>query len=193
MAKPTDSKIGNQPLSQPQTAGAHGAGASAPFGAHDHMLCRSAGLSAAEDYCRDHDLRLTPARRHALDLLLSSHRAMGAYEVLEGLAAEGLGSQPPAAYRALEFLTQNGLAHRIERLNAYVACPHPRHAHSPAFLICRTCRAVEEAASAAVRTTLSEAAGASGFQIEGLVIEALGLCPACAASPESAAQQGRGA
>ncbi|AXC49683.1 transcriptional repressor [Paracoccus suum] len=137
------------------------------------------GLAAAEDYCRARDLRLTPARRRALDLLLSSHRAMGAYEVLEGLAADGLGSQPPAAYRALDFLTQNGLVHRIERLNAYVACPHPHHAHSPAFLICRSCGVVEEAASSAARAALANAASSGGFQIESVVIEVVGLCPTC--------------
>lgn len=160
----------------------------APFGAHDHGACRAAGMAAAEALCEAEGLRLTPARRRALELLLSGHRALGAYEVLEGLARDGLGSQPPAAYRALEFLTRHGLAHRIERLNAYVACPHPQAPHSPAFLICRNCRAVEEAAASEARSALASAAGASGFQIEGIVIEAIGLCPACAAAASGAAE-----
>jgi Fur family transcriptional regulator, zinc uptake regulator len=65
--------------------------------------------------------------------------------VLRRLAAEGFGNQPPVAYRALEFLVEHGLAHRIQRLNAFTACMHPGEAHAPAFLICRTCSTVAEA------------------------------------------------
>lgn len=156
-----------------------------PFQAHDHGACLTSGLAAAEARCAEDGLRLTPARRRALELLLSGHRAMGAYEVLEGLAADGLGSQPPAAYRALEFLTQHGLAHRIERLNAYVACLHPGQPHNPAFLICRACHGVEEAPATEARAAFGAAAAASGFRVEGLVIEALGLCPACAGDDDA--------
>ena len=67
-------------------------------------------------------LRLTPARAFVLETLLESHRAMTAYEILDKLAAAGLGSQPPVAYRALDFLVANGFVHRIERLGAFAAC-----------------------------------------------------------------------
>lgn len=154
-----------------------------PFAAHDHRACSAAGVAAAEAYCAGEGLRLTPPRRRALELLMSQHRAFGAYEVLDALTVAGLGSQPPAAYRALDFLTSHGLAHRIERLNAYVACPHPDRPHSPAFLICRTCRSVAEAPMAGSRAAVAEAAVATGFAVEGLVIEAVGLCPQCAAVP----------
>ena len=57
-----------------------------------------------------------------LEALLESHRALTAYELLDQLAAAGLGSQPPVAYRALDFLVANGFVHRIERLGAFAAC-----------------------------------------------------------------------
>ena len=115
-----------------------------------------------------------------LEILLEGHRAMGAYDVLQRLAAEGFGNQPPVAYRALEFLVDQGLAHRIARLNAFAACMHPGEAHAPAFLICRACNHVAEAPAAPVRDALDSAAAAIGFTIERSTVEALGLCPACA-------------
>lgn len=121
--------------------------------------------------------RLTPVRRRTLEILLESHRALGAYDVLERLAAEGYGRQPPVAYRALEFLEEHGLAHRIRRLNAFTACMHPGEAHAPCFLICRECHSVSEAEGAPVAASVAQAAG--GFAVERLTVEALGLCPAC--------------
>jgi Fur family zinc uptake transcriptional regulator len=79
----------------------------------------------------------------------------------------------------LDFLVENGFAHRIRRLNAFTACMHPGEAHAPAFLICRACDAVAEAPAAPVRAALDTAAADLGFVIERSNIEALGLCPAC--------------
>ena len=104
---------------------------------------------------------------------------MGAYDVLDRLRAEGLGSQPPVAYRALDFLVTHGFAHRIERLNAFIACTHLDNQHAPAFLICRTCDRVVEAEADPRAGELGRAAEAAGFVIERTVREAEGLCPAC--------------
>ena len=103
--------------------------------------------------------------------------------MLDRLAAEGLGSKPPMAYRALSFLTEHGFAHRIERLNAFVACTHPGAAHDPAFMICRACGTVAEAEAAMTSGPLSRSAAAAGFMIEQTVIEAEGLCPGCQPGP----------
>ena len=149
------------------------------FAPHDHAHCRSDALSRADTVAASLGLRLTPVRRRTLEILLESHRALGAYDVLNRLAAEGFGNQPPVAYRALDFLEEHGLVHRIRRLNAFTACMHPGEAHAPAFLICRLCNAVSETAADAVRAALETAAAASGFVIERSNIEALGLCPTC--------------
>lgn len=149
------------------------------FASHDHAHCTADALARAEVVTSAAGARLTPVRRRVLEILLEEHRALGAYDVLGRLATEGFGNQPPVAYRALEFLVEQGLAHRIQRLNAFTACTHPGEAHAPAFLICRNCSAVAEAVAGPVRTALDEAAGAVGFTIERSTIEALGLCPAC--------------
>ncbi len=150
------------------------------FAAHDHALCRSAGLAHAEAAAARRGVRLTAVRRRALEILLEAHRALGAYEVLDRLAADGFGRQPPVAYRALDFLVAQGFAHRIRRLNAYAACTRPGTEHAPAFLICRGCDAVAEAEAAPVRAAL-DAAAPEGFAIERASLEAEGLCAACGA------------
>lgn len=153
------------------------------FADHDHGHCAADALLRAEVVIAERGLRMTPVRRRTLEILLEDHRALGAYDVLNRLAAEGFGNQPPVAYRALEFLQEQGLAHRIRRLNAFTACMHPGEAHAPAFLICRLCSTVSEAPAVPVITALQAAAAASGFQIERSNIEALGLCPSCQGEP----------
>ena len=156
------------------------------FHPHDHARCIADALAAAEAHCAASGLKLTPVRRRALEILLSAHRAMGAYDLLALLDADGFGSQPPVVYRALDFLTANGFAHKIEALNAYVACVHPGAEHAPAFLICRACGTVEETEAATDRGPLARAARDAGFAIERAVIEAQGLCPACKTEPDRA-------
>ncbi len=152
------------------------ASAAETFRDHDHGHCVAAALAAAEAACAGRGLQLTRARKRVLEILLESHRAIGAYDLLERLVAEGRSAQPPTVYRALAFLTDQGFAHRIERLNAYIACARPGCAHDPAFLICRGCGMVAESDA----RQLAPAAG--GFRIDSTVVEAQGLCPACQAT-----------
>ena len=150
------------------------------FRKHDHDVCVEQVLAIAEARCARESLRLTPVRRKVLELLLQEHRALGAYAILDMLREAGFGSQPPVAYRALDFLAEHGFVHKIERLNAFVACSRPGTAHSPAFMICRNCDAVAEARSESVDGALEAAARAAGFQVEQTVVEAEGVCVVCA-------------
>lgn len=148
------------------------------FHSHDHEHCIDAAFVAVEKRCHEHGLKLTPVRRRVLEILLSEHRAMGAYDILPILADEGLGGQPPVVYRALDFLSKNGFVHKIERLNAYIACTHPGQSHAPAFMICRDCSLVVETDSRPA-VGLKAAAKDIGFVIEATSIEVEGLCPNC--------------
>ena len=149
------------------------------FTQHDHRRCMSDALTAADARCAADGLRFTPVRRKVLEFLLQDHRALGAYTILDKLRENGFGSQPPIAYRALDFLVVNGLVHKIERLNAFIACAHANHSHTPVFMICRLCDAVAEALSSTARGALLDAARSTGFRIEQTVIEAEGICPSC--------------
>lgn len=149
------------------------------FARHDHTMCMSDALGVADAYCTKKGLRFTPVRRRTLEILLEEHRALGAYAILEKLNNDGFGSQPPVAYRALDFLVLNGLAHKIERLNAFIACSHPGCDHTPEFMICRMCETVAESTSSPNKGRLDEAALATGFRIERTLVEAEGVCPSC--------------
>jgi len=156
------------------------------FTRHNHKQCVTAGLKKADAYCEQNKLRFTAARRRALGILLENHSAMGAYDLLERLNREGLGSKPTVAYRALGFLLENGFVHRIEKLNAYIACAHYGADHEPAFFICTDCGAVAEAVVGARTNKLAMAAKESGFTISHAIMEAEGQCPQC---QQSSAQQ----
>lgn len=157
------------------------------FHTHDHSHCTDNGIARAEAILAKSKQRLTPVRRETLKILLAEHRALGAYDVLQRLGAAGFGSQPPVAYRALEFLVEHGLAHKVRRLNAFAACMHPETDHAPVFLICRGCNALAETAAEPVRAALNDAAAAVGFTVERTSIEAQGLCPACGPAAEQPA------
>ena len=149
------------------------------FQPHDHGRCVKTALQSAEAYCVREKLQFTKLRRRVLELLLAEHKAQGAYDLLGTLAKEGLGSQPPVVYRALDFLVSNGFAHKIENRNAYIACAHPESEHVPAFMICRVCDGVVETATTISQNSLADVAKKAEFQIEKLVVEAVGLCPGC--------------
>ena len=146
---------------------------------HDHDTCVLRTLTRAVELAKSRGLRLTPTRRRTLEILLESHVALGAYDLLDRLKAEGLGNRPVIAYRALEFLREHGLVHRIEGLNAFVACTHPDPAHRPAFIVCRSCRVVSEAHVDLCQGPLERSARRVGVKIERTVIEALGICESC--------------
>src|SRR5215467_15894005 len=130
-----------------------------PAPGHDHERCSADAMAVAEDRCAQRGQRLTPMRRDVLAALLVSHRPLGAYEIMDRLAPEGPRPAPITAYRALDFLRENGLVHRIESRNAFIACVH-NHAAGElvVFLICEHCSAVGEASSAKVTATLAAAA-----------------------------------
>lgn len=154
-----------------------------PFhGNHDHNLCLAQAIENAIRICEVQGLRFTPLRRNTLELIWRSHKPMGAYDVLEGLKALGHKPAPPTAYRALEFLHDAGLIHRIESLNAYVGCADPKAAHVGQFLICEHCASVAEIHDTNLAKKITAMAKSLGFSPKSQMIEVKGLCPDCQAS-----------
>jgi len=150
---------------------------------HDHSRCSSDAIAHAEAICAARAQRLTPIRRRVLEALLASHRPLGAYELIEHLAGGGAKPAPITIYRALDFLRDNGLVHRIESRNAFIACVHNHGSSDPVvFLICERCGSVGEAAAAAVAATIKSASRAAGFTPKTPVIEIAGICAHCRAA-----------
>lgn len=146
--------------------------------AHDHEQCIQEALKTAAEVCAARGTRLTDLRRRVLELIWSGHVAVKAYDLLAML---GEGTKPPTVYRALEFLVDNGLVHRIESLNAFVGCAAPEEAHQSNFLICDSCGFVEEIADPKLRHSIVDRARSAGFAPERLTVEVLGRCRSCAA------------
>jgi Fur family zinc uptake transcriptional regulator len=150
---------------------------------HDHGRCASDAIAHAEALCATRKERLTPMRRRVLEALLASHQPLGAYELIDRLAVRGQRPAPITVYRALDFLREQELVHRIESRNSFIACVHDHESSDPVvFLICEKCGAVGEAASAAVADTIKNASRAVGFVPKTPVIEISGICANCKAA-----------
>lgn len=135
-------------------------------------------LDTAERLCARRGVRFTAQRRRVLELVCRAGRPVGAYEILEQLR-EGANAAPPTVYRALDFLLEQGLVHKLETLHAFIGCTHPEHPHASQFLICADCGRVNELESKTVAGSLQSIAQAAGFQPERPVVEVLGTCANC--------------
>lgn len=151
-----------------------------PAPGHDHDRCTADALKHAETVCASRGQRFTPIRRQVLSALLASHRPLGAYEIIDELAKQIARPAPITVYRALDFLMENGLVHRIESRNAFLACAHD-HADTAmvAFLICDSCGSVGEVPAAPVAKSLNDAARGTGFLPKMSVVEITGTCGHC--------------
>ena len=146
-------------------------------------------LDQAEALCEARGARLTGLRRQVLGLILESDSPTGAYDLLERLRVRRGAAAPPTVYSALDFLREQGLVHRLERLSAFVGCIDEHghgHDHPAQFLICRECGRVTELEDHGLAHALTEAAARVGFKVGGATIEAEGSCADCAASASPA-------
>ncbi len=146
---------------------------------HDHRRCVSAALSKADATCSASGLRLTPLRRRVLELVWGSHTPVKAYDLLATLGKERHQAAPPTVYRALDFLLEAGLVHRIASLNAFVGCGEPGPGHSGQFLICTVCGTVAELDEPQLSATIAASAERLGFEVRRETIEIEGLCADC--------------
>jgi Fur family transcriptional regulator, zinc uptake regulator len=147
--------------------------------AHDHKACIEEALRAADAVCASRGLNLTPIRRRVLEIVWRQHEPIGAYDILGQLTTGTRKAAPPTVYRALEFLIEAGLVHRIDSLNAFKGCDAPQHAHASNFLVCRSCHRVEEINDRALEKALAERMRTAGFAAEGASLEIKGVCREC--------------
>ncbi len=128
-------------------------------------------------------LRMTAQRRQVLDVLLSSHVPVSAYEIIDRIAQHGRRPSPISVYRALDFLLANRFAHRIESRNAFLACSqdHGTAAAEPmlVFLLCEACGAAAEAEPPRLAAMLDDVAERAGFRTKSAVLEMRGTCALC--------------
>jgi Fur family zinc uptake transcriptional regulator len=157
-----------------------------PAAQHDHANCVTAAIGTAEQLCRDRGLRFTAIRRRVLELVWDSHKPIGAYDILKTLGEESRSAAPPTVYRALDFLIEAGLVHRLDSLNAFIGCPDPGSRHAGQFLICTECRTVTELSDIDIEELVALKATARGFSAVRQMLEIEGLCNNCRSQPQSA-------
>ena len=147
---------------------------------HDHDRCINAALTRAKGLCHEKNVKLTVTREAVLTLLWQSHRPLGAYQIqdqLSKLMAKPIA--PPTVYRAIEFLFDLSLIHRLPSLNAYIGCPFPSSHHSNLFMICNECGSAAEMADAALNEVLQAASNKANFVLQSQSVELFGRCPQC--------------
>ncbi len=162
---------------------------------HDHSGCTTNLMKFADRYCQQAGLRLTKLRRTVLEQVASSHKAIGAYQILDNLAADGQKLAPISVYRSLDFLQEAGLIHRLESTNSYFACqrnfddeldqesPSTLHkcseASSLVFLICEECGVIGEVEGASIGALISTVANSEMFKVDRSQLEIKGTCQTC--------------
>jgi Fur family zinc uptake transcriptional regulator len=155
-------------------------GESAPPPGHDHLGCVDKAIRTAEQLCAGRGVRLTPIRRQVLELVWESHRAVKAYDLLDRMKPVRQAAKPATVYRALDFLIEQGLIHRVESLNAFIGCNCSERRHERLLLICEQCREVEERPAPAAMEAVAVEIRSAGFTAHRQAIEIHGLCARCA-------------
>jgi Fur family zinc uptake transcriptional regulator len=151
---------------------------------HNHNHCIKDALASAHNLCESRGVRLTSLREQVLELIWQNHKPLGAYTLMDMLAtASTRRVAPPTVYRALDFLLEQGLVHRINGLNAFIGCPSPEKKHQSHFLICRSCNTAIELDSTRLTQDIQLSAKDAGFSVESHSLEVMGICSACSAQP----------
>lgn len=157
---------------------------------HDHAKCVDSILKHAQDICSKRGVRLTEQRLKVLAVLADSHVPASAYDILDKINRQGNKLAPVAIYRALDFLTQQELIHRIESRNGYVACSHHHgegsgkgeeccHGDVTVFLLCDSCGRAGEFHSDALSGLVETIASTEKFRANAPVLEISGICEMC--------------
>jgi Fur family zinc uptake transcriptional regulator len=150
------------------------------FQDHDHVRSINAAIKQAQQKCTDANVSLNSTREAILRLLWHSNRPLGAYQLQQQLAkVADKPIAPPTIYRALEFLQDLRLVHKIPSLNAFIGCPFPNSEHSNIFLICEKCNIVAEVSDRKTNQLLQEICQKANFKLNSQIIELFGICPNC--------------
>lgn len=143
------------------------------------VLPSEASLDAIAERCKARGATLTPIRRDMLALLQANPEGIKAYDLLSRIRAIRQNATPPTVYRALDFLIEQGLAHKIERLNLFMACQHESHCLPSLFVICPRCSRVSELVNPALTQSLFDSLQQAGHHLAAPEVEVSAVCPAC--------------
>ena len=144
-----------------------------------HNQCTSSAIQKAELLCEDKKIRFTNIRRKVLELVWQRHIPIKAYDILEALKGGEYSATPPTVYRALDFLLENRLVHKLHQQNAYIGCTHPLEKHLCQLLICSDCGWAQESCNNKTASAIELLAQKHHFTPQQDAIELTGLCTDC--------------
>lgn len=151
--------------------------------AHAHPKSDSEMLQLAQARCKSRGVQLTPIRRKVLEILHSHENGLKAYELLACIQEHQANATPPTVYRALDFLIEHGLVHKIESINQFIACRHESHPLPELFMICRHCGKITELHDHALMQALMDCIRKTGHQPDCREVEVTTTCPDCLPAP----------
>lgn len=146
---------------------------------NNHNTCIEQALHRASTICQDRGLLFSKLRQKVLEIVWTSHRPIKAYTILGNLKAEQASAEPPTVYRALNFLMENGLVHKLNSLNAYIGCSHPLQHHECYFLICQVCNDVVECCDQRIARAIGNTTNKNCFDSKCVTLEIKGKCQHC--------------
>lgn len=133
------------------------------------------------DYCEQHGLRVTEPRVNVFNILKKAKKPLTAYEILDKVAEKKATPKPPTIYRAIEFLIEQHLVHRIESLNAYILCQSNHKHEGSQFMICTSCGKVDESHLCHMPQEIVKKSEKIGFAPSRWNFEIYGECQSCQA------------
>lgn len=143
------------------------------------MASKKSLLAQVTTYCKENGIRFTEPRQYVLEIIADSQKPIVAYDILRELAKKLDNPKPPTAYRAIEFLSEHGFIHRIESLNAYIAC-HSDHRHQGSqFMVCDDCGTVIETHLCHLPDPLIQKTRDANFHMNKWNVELHGSCGKC--------------
>ena len=145
----------------------------------NHEVCIESAMREADLICQEKGLRFTELRREVLRLIWLSHVPAKAYDILDKLKGKAWSAKPPTVYRALDFLQETGLVHKLDSINAYIGCSHPREHDGCYFLICTDCNEAKECCSPELKDAIELAWTKNSFRPKKVTLEVLGQCGEC--------------
>lgn len=146
---------------------------------NQHNKCIDSALETAENICIERKLQFTPLRKAVFKLIWQNHSSLKAYDILEQFQKEDSAAKPITIYRSLDFLLENRLIHKIETLNTYLGCTHPREAHNCYFTICKKCNVVNEGCESKLLNNIYDSLKKEKFTAEHVTLEIRGTCKNC--------------
>lgn len=139
-----------------------------------------ASIHKVKEICKSNKLGFTEIRKQVFEIIVKNNKPIKAYEILDKISnINNKHSHPPTVYRAIDFLIENGFVHKLNSINSFVGCFHPKAHKECYFLICKKCNIYQECCDDSLKDRISKTAIYNNFVICNTTLEIEGHCIDC--------------